>query len=87
MGIKEFKTFKGSDLTEDQIQEIAEDYISVMTKEGEILVGDESAILEALDKLKRVIRLMGNVSLLVSMLSRQRKVLGMEPYKYRNPII
>lgn len=83
MTIKEFKVFKGSELSEDQIQEIAEDYLIVMKQMGEF-VTDMS---DTLDRTKALLRRMENVTLLVSMLKRQRVSLGMNEYPYKKPII
>lgn len=83
MTIPEFKVYRGSELSEAQVQEIAEDYLIVMKQMGELVINID----ETLERMKKTIRHMENVTLLVSMLKRQRVVLGMNEYPYKKPII
>lgn len=71
-----------NELTEDQVQEIAEDYLNVMFHMGEFTIDLE----ETLERTKVMIRMTTSPKLLVNMLTRYRLTNGMDPYNYRKPL-
>jgi hypothetical protein len=71
-----------NNLTESQVQEIAEDYLKVMVHMGEFITDLDNT----LDKVKEMIRMTENPLLLVNMMKRYRVTNKMEPYNYTKQI-
>ena len=71
-----------NNLTESQVQEIAEDYLKVMVHMGEFITDLDNT----LDKIKEMIRMTENPLLLVNMMKRYRVTNKMEPYNYTKQI-
>jgi hypothetical protein len=71
-----------NDLTEMQVQDIAEDYLQVMIHMGEFVIDLD----ETLEQVKEMIRMNRNPKQLVNMMRSYRSLNDMDPYQYTEPI-